>query len=404
MSEVKAGIIVSGVIDGATVAYDIIVVEEDLTPTTITQYFSDTQCVPDWAAIWAGSDSEAKRSLPRIVVKARNVATGADLTRTVAITAVWYNGSQVTFGSDGISTGLVMPGVLRKTTIMYGSHEVPCIQLVGNPASALLNPDSDIIEIDGTVVCDGGQMTFSKKPIHLPIRPLESGTGSYSVELLTPANVDKYIYNDPDTNTPVATKRIAQLRLDNIPLSQEDLSGYYVKWYDISGPDEVELVPGTNISFAKSKMTNDTITIGAGAVNSTMTFAAKVFSPDDSTNPVAIGVAATIDYTDPWEPRWTVKSAVEAAEGVEYSGALPEVPLRRGQSRYFFPRLYNSVGEYPSAVSWTFNFDDAATAAPITGIPTGTDSHGNSYCKIDFDNVVVGGVSRKIAIHGNASV
>ena len=403
MKQANAGIVISGVIDGTTIAYDVIVVENDLTPTTITQYYSETEFVPDWADIWQNGSDAAKATLPRLVVKARDMVTGADLTRTVSITAVWYNGSQMTFGADGISTGTVMPGVLRLTTIQYGSYTVPCLQLVGNPASALLNPDSDRIEIDGTVVCDGGQVSFRKLGVDLPIRPLEKGTGGYSVELLVPSDVDKYIYTDPSTNQPVPTKRIAQLRLNNVPVGVEGLTGYSVKWYDITGPTEVELVAGTNIAFAKSKMTNDVITIKPDAVDSMMSFTAKVFGADN--NLVAVGSSMTVDLTDPWQSKWTVKTAVDATEGTEYYGVKPMVQLHSGQKRYFFPGLYNANGDYPSKLTWTFNVDDATTGADISqGFVTGTDTAGNSYCIVSFSDVVPGGVARNIILNAQTNL
>ena len=133
-----------------------------------------------------------------------------------------------------------------------------------------------------------------------------------------------------------------------------------------------------------------------------MSFVAKVYNANNEL--VASGTSMTIDYTDPWWTKWVVKNAAEAAEGTEYAGVMPEIQLRSGQQRYLFPKLYNTNGEYPTALTWTFNFDDGETGDTITGIQTGTDSSGNSYCVVSYSDVVVGGVSRKIIINAQTTL
>ena len=70
MNRVNAGLVVAGTIDGTTVAYDIMVVDAAGNPASLTQYFDETTCTPDWAHIYEHGTAAEKATLPRIIIRA----------------------------------------------------------------------------------------------------------------------------------------------------------------------------------------------------------------------------------------------------------------------------------------------------------------------------------------------
>lgn len=63
MNRVNAGLVLSGVIDGTTVVYDIAVVDASGNPVSLTQYYDEAKCTPDWANIWQHGTAEEKATL-----------------------------------------------------------------------------------------------------------------------------------------------------------------------------------------------------------------------------------------------------------------------------------------------------------------------------------------------------
>jgi len=403
----NAGIVISGIMDGTTISYSVQAVDATGANVPLVQHYNESIIDPNWAAMAKGSDAN-KKLLPRIVIKATDTATQQVLDGQVHIVSVQYNGFDVDF-DNGISTN-VMPGVLKKETVTFGGITHDCITFIGNPAAGDPGTHTDKIELTGYVTTESGQVNFKGLIIPVEIFEVTSLTEGYTANIWTP---------EGDQNIQAAggsAKRIVTLYEGVGEVGKEtDGSNYTVKWFDITGDTEVELVNGQNgiviATSAATKPTGDTITIPADAMNSSMSIAARIYSKEElAGNSNAIPVAADTDiiydFSDPFHIRWMVKSSLSGT-GVDVEcerGQYPRFDLRRGWERYFFPIAYNSEGDVAKAnVAWTFNFDDATSGASISGIPTGTTTDGD-YFTIQYSDVVTSAGRRGIIAHAQATI
>lgn len=421
MGRVNAGLVVGGIIDGTTIVYDIAVVEGDATPTSLLQFFDEAKCLPDWASIWTNrtSDAQSVNSLPRIFIRAYDTSTGQDVTHTVNITNVYYNGSLVGWDSNGISSSQGgVPGMLKKLgtdsayTITYNGHALQSVMMIGNPASALYNPDDDRISFDGTVVSGGGQIAFSGIGTNLSIREISDANAGYSVELLVPVTVAKFIMTDSN-NAVQPTQRLARLYYNGSPVSVASMTGIQFKFYDITGPTEVLLTNQSDgITIGQSAVSGDLITIGPSAVDSLMTLRCRVL--DANNNELCSDTSAIYDLSDPYSVKWVVADDTSGTNPIPYTGTEPRLDLRSGQTKYIFPKLLTDKGDsFPAgssaaSVTWTFNADDAITGDPISNIPGIPSSSGQTYCSISYSDVVITNAAgdrakRPVIIHAQSS-
>lgn len=411
MNQVNAGLVVTGIIDGTTIVYEVAVVEADGSPTSLTQYYDESKCVPDWEDIYTNGTTAQKSTLPRIIIKAYDTSTGQDITNTVNITNVYYNGNLIGFTSNISNNTGGVPGLLKKDIFSYNGSNIPCIMMIGNPADSLLNPDDDRITFDGTVVSGGGQVSFSGIGKDVAIRPVQSANAGFSVELLVPTNIPKFIMTN-NNNEVVSTQRIARLYYNGIPVNVSNMTGYQFKFYDITGPSEVLLASGNGISFSTTNVSGDTIAVGAAAVDCLMTIRCKIL--DANNNELASGTSAIYDLSDPYSVKWIVADSSSGTNGVEYTGVEPRVSMRSGQTKYFIPKLLTEKGDtFPQGsaaanVTWTFNADDANTGASITGLSGVPSSSGQTYCSLAYSDVVQTDASgnktlRPIKIHAQSS-
>lgn len=408
MSRVNGGIVVSGTIDGTTIVYDVVVVQADGTPTTLTQYYDDAKVLPDWENIYNNGTTAEKATLPRIIIRAFDTANGTDITHTLNITAVKYNDSLVGFNSStGISTSTGgVPGLLKKDTFNYNGHTIPCIIMVGNPADSLINPDDDRITFDGTVVSGGGQMSFQGIGKDVQIRPIVDANGGYSVELHVPLTVPKYIMTN-NNNAILSTQRVARLYYNGAPVSASDMTGYTFRFYDITGPTEVQLTnASTDITIGQSLVSGDLITIGPNAVDCLLTLRCRVF--DNNNNELASGTSAVYDLSDPYSLKWKVSDSSSGNNASEYTGVEPRVTLHSGQTKYFIPKIVTEKGELSTAITWTFNADDANTGVTVSGLPGVPSTSGQTYAYLRYQDVVLTDASgnktlRPVKLHAQSS-
>lgn len=401
----NAGIVISGIMDGTTIAYSVQSVDATGANVPLVQHYNESTIDPDWDAMYKGTDDDRK-NLPHIVIKANDTATQQVLDGQVHIVNVRYNGFSVDFGDDAISDN-VMTGVLKKETVTFGSITHDCITLIGNPAAGDPGTHTDQIELDGYVTTESGPVNFRGLMIPVEIFEVTSADEGYSANIWTP---------EGDQNIQVAagnTKRRVTLYKGVSEVT--DGSDYTVKWFDITGSTETELVNGTNgIVIATSdaaKPAGDTITIPADAVNSSMSFAARIYKTEDlnqdgtipaDDQPVAADTDITYDFSDPFHIRWIIKTSLEGT-GVDVEcerGQYPRFDLRRGWTRYFFPVAYNSSGDVAdNKVTWTFNFDDAKDGSTISDITAYS-----NYFPIQYSDVVTPTGRRSIIAHAQATI
>lgn len=411
MSKVNGGIVVSGTIDGTTIVYDVVVVQADGTPTSLTQYYDDAKVLPDWKNIWQNGTSAEKATLPRIIIRAFDTSSGVDITTTVNMTNVHYgftmdNDSIVTWDSNNVSKAPIA-GLLKKTTFSYNGHDIPAIMVIGNPADpSFNNPDDDRISFDGTVVSGGGQISFKGIGKDVQIRPIVDANAGYSVELHVPLDTPKYIMTNAN-NVILSTKRVAKLYYNGAPVSASDMTGYTFKFFDITGPTEVQLTnSSTDITIGKSLVNGDMITIGPNAVDCLLTLRCRVY--DNTNKELASGTSAVYDLSDPYSLTWAVADNASGLNATEYTGLEPRVSIRKTQTKYFIPKIVTDKGQITSSVTWTFNADDANTGETISGLPGVPSSSGQTYCYLRFEDVVLTDNSgnktlRPVKLHAQSS-
>lgn len=420
MAGVNAGLVVSGLIDGTTIFYDIAVAMGNGLPTSLTQYFDEAKKSPDWANIWSKRTTDAAGlvNLPRIIIRAYDTSTGQDITHTVNITNVYYNGNLVGWDKFSDNENISNDGLLLKLSknseyaISHKGNKVQGVMMVGNPADATFNPDNDRITFDGTVVSGGGQISFSGIGKEIAIREIQDANAGYSVEMLVPLDVPKFIMTN-ENNVIQSTSRIATLFYNGFPVSAGDMTGFQFKFYDITGPTEVELTnTDEDITISQTLVAGDTITVGPNAVDCLKTIRCKVL--DASGNELCSGTTAVYDLSDPYSVKWLIADDSTGANATELTGLEPRLNLRNGQTKYLFPKLYTDKGDtFPAGssaagVTWEFNADDATTGETITdldGIPEGG---GHTYCSLSYSDVILtnaGGnkVQRPVVVHAQSS-
>lgn len=418
MNRVNAGLVVSGIIDGTTVVYDISAVDASGNPVSLTQYFDEAKCTPDWDHIWQHGTAAEKATLPRLIIRAFDTSSGQDITDTINITAVRYNDAVVGFDSEGVSSSQGgVPGLLKMTTFSYGGNDIPCIMIIGNPADALSNPDDDRITFDGTVVSSGGQISFSEIGKDIAIRPVADANAGYTVELHVPLNVPKFIMTN-NNNTIQSTQRLARLYYNGVAVTASEMAGYQIKFFDITGPTEVELKDHsaeggtTDITIGQTSVSGDTITIGPEAVDCLMTIRCRIY--DANGNELASGTSAVYDLSDPYAVKWIISDTSAGTGGVELTGLEPRFRMRTGQTKYIIPKLYTDKGDtFPAGssaanVTWTFNADDANTGATISDLPGVPSTAGQTYCSLRYQDVILtdasgNKVQRPVKIHAQSS-
>lgn len=412
MNTVNAGLVVSGIIDGTTVVYDVAVVDAAGNPVSLTQYYDEAKCTPDWDDIYQHGTAAEKATLPRIIIRAFDTSSGQDITTTLNMTNVYYNGNLIGF-DEGISTSQGgVPGLLKKDTFSYNGTNIPCIMIIGNPADALLNPDDDRISFDGTVVSGGGQISFAGIGKDIAIRPIADANAGYSVELHVPLNVPKFIMTD-NNNAIQSTQRLARLYYNGAPVSAANMTGFQFKFYDITGPNEVLLTAqDDDITIGQSLVAGDLITIGPEAVDCLLTLRCRVL--DASGNELASGTSAVYDLSDPYAVKWLISDSSAGTNGIELTGLEPRLNMRTGQTKYIFPKLYTDKGDtFPAgssaaSVTWTFNADDANTGASIADLPGIPSESVQTYCYLRYQDVVLtdgsgNKVARPVKIHAQSS-
>lgn len=413
--DVNAGILVEGVLDGTTIAYQVVVYND----LPLVQRFDEEtgNCSPDWASVWEeiksqGASDARVAKLPRIYIKARDLASGEDLTKSVKISSVTYNEvSTISWaaGTTAFNETIRMNGGNEEYFgIKYGTDEtpIPSVMLIGNPADALTNPDNDRISFSGSVVCDGAQVNFQDLGKDIEIIPEVDVNAGYGIVLSVPTNenIDSYIVSKGSY-----TKRIAQLTYDG-EIVEISKTPHFFKYYDITGADDVQLVNESGMvelsSITKDGQVvpNNCIKIYEPKLNSMMSVRCDAYSgtPAEEGRRLASFIALIYDLSDEYQVKFKVADDAAFTSGIEVisNSNLSEGPVMRihkGETKYIKPQLTKGFGgeDVPGTHTWSFNADDPNTSGgdpePITDMSDNninTHATGLTYCFVNFSDVV----------------
>ena len=411
MGQLNAGILIDGVIDGTTVGYTTVVDYDSNRP--LEQWVNEAGvCTPDWAAAWAdlqnGVTAAKMQKVPRIYIRARDLTTGADLTNTLRISEVGYNGTTTPWNPGSTAFGLIRMVDADDATYgkTYGGKGVPSVMVTGNPADAITNPDNDRISFSGSVVADGGQVRFKDLGKDIDIHPELSAGAGYSVKMTVPDEtvqqkaIDSYIY-DKD----VPTKRIVQLFHEGSPVDPT-AKPHIFEFEDVTGDTDVPLAAAAGL-IGISTTTKDgysvngnTITIYPDAVDSMMTMRCNCYAYDGGVKGdlIACGLAVIYDMSDEFQVKWQIADDAAFSNSVEYVSDAnksegPRYSLRSGDTKYLKPIAINgTTGEALAGNhTWRFNADDPNAKAAVDDMADANINNmtaGQTYCYLEYGDVV----------------
>ena len=116
----------------------------------LSQGWNGTSAVPDWTQ---------SANQPIIYLTLLN---GTQIVQPTSNFKWLYNGTEITFGNDNVSTSPV--GLFQKTTYTYtyGGTQVtmPALKVIGNLAGYGGNGDMDTITFDGAYSAEGSNISF----------------------------------------------------------------------------------------------------------------------------------------------------------------------------------------------------------------------------------------------------
>ena len=284
-------------------------------------------------------DMEANEQ-PLIAPVVRDQTTGSVLSDRLADSTWKYNGVELAFGSNNLSTNEGMEGVFERIpagSVTIGSHtynNVPCLRVKKNLV-AIGNYDNDRITYSGTIEISGTPITVNEIGIDVTIT--ETSRNKYVV--LVDSGGDSWIDDETDEVTLTCT-------VYNSGQAVSDYSGFSFQWINKGagegGSDE-------NLGTARTqKVTRD-------MVDGSALIGVKVKNGSDE---VGYGFATVRDRTDPYYAILTV------------SGIAGE-HMRKGETAVFTPVVYrkNSNETFAGLVtSWTFyTYDSSGNAFNLTG-------------------------------------
>lgn len=424
MGAISAGIIIDGVIDGTTVGYQVIVYGDMPLEQSYNQ--DSGACSPDWESIWneikdLPSPPSAKLAmLPRIYIKARDLASGEDVTSSINITSVKYNDSAVSWNGGGTAFDILKMVAKGDTKygLQYNGNDIPCVMFIGNPADSQSNPDNDHVSFSGTVVTNGGQVNFTDLGKDVKIYPELSANTGYTVVLKVPDTYESYIYDKK-----VSTKRIAKLWHDHSLVNPTN-TPHFFKFYDVTGATATQLVntPGQIVISTTEddgiSVTGNTIEIFPDAVNSMMTLRCDVYAgtPAEPGELIASGLNVIYDTSDEYQTKWTIADTSAFSSGTETVSNQnlsegPRYSLRKGQKKYLKPTIVDKDGTpvvFATTPTWAFNADSPDDGTDITDMAdSNINNHtsGQEYCFIQYSDVIhTGNVKRPVKIHAQTTI
>ena len=180
--------------------------------------------------------SVAASDKPVVALMLPDHATGELLT---AQTVAWsYNGVELEFGGDGLSTNEGMEGLFEKTDSYQASYlgktvAVPALKVLKNLVS-LTNTDNDRISASGTVEVGGDQMEFREVSTEVVIQKRTDSTFFVSL------NPETLVLDDTH---PSGELEAVVMVGGNIA---SDLTGFTFEWYRQGADGDVKLSSATS--------------------------------------------------------------------------------------------------------------------------------------------------------------
>lgn len=414
MNQVKAGLVVGGIIDGTTVVYTPMVVDGLLNSMSLMQVYDASGVDPDFADINRKGTTEADATLPRIIITARDTANSQDITTSLRFSAIYYNGVQLSPTGEGTTShisnwnkGVKYGTLFESDEVQYKDSYIPCLKVVGNPADPSSNTSDDIISIDGTVVSGSGDMSFSGLEVTFGIREKVSGGQGYRVELVVPtANDAPYAYTDSTGVQPATLVAKLYNNDEEVPIASQ--ANMVFKFYDITGATDVELTTTSGkYSIVADGGVSRKIQILPDGIDFMLSLRVCAYENAAAvaagSKPLATNVRAVYDLSDDFKIQFSIADNASGTLNKETlvcnRSEYPKVWLRKNQKRYIIPEIVTDSG-YSPAVTWTFNADDATTKEPISGLPRDVSS---TSCSIQYSDVIVNGANRYVIIHAQSS-
>lgn len=334
MTKVTGSIPIVGVVDGTTLMARVRVLNNPL-----VQYYSANGDVsPDFAAMAVGQR-------PLMYIEATDLTTGADVSETVVISAMYHNTLPVTFGTTFAKT----------TTTLTNGKTVQAVRVDGNLASPMSNPDNDQLSFDGTAVINGRQVTFKGAGAEFEV--YESGGQPYVLDVFVPSGSEYDI-----TAAGQTVKRQARLILDGTDVTTST-QGLTFEWSDVSADPNVPITGNTT----GGQISGDNVTIQDSMVHSSLMLGctAKTSGTRVATRRVQI-----FDASDGYimQFRYTRQTAGSSPTTIATGIVGTNSPLQvfAGEQLKLEPVLKTTSGTEVSYTSAVFSLDDNTGAAVST--------------------------------------
>lgn len=314
MGKVQGGFSLIALLDGTTINGYLRV---ENTPLVQRYNKGTSQFVPDFEKL-------ADNKKPVVVAILRDLSSGDVMTPQTVVFK--YNGVELTFGEDGLSTNEGMAGMFKKLTdysVSIGAQSYPMMALkVMKNLVPVSGYDNDRITVSGTVELGGQSIPFNELGTEVVI---QESTGN---------QFDVLVTNDKGSAlTEQGESLTEQVALYKDGVLVSDMSGYSAKWFKCLPSGDVAM--GTALTQVIT--TND--------VDNVLKLRVDIYQGDTL---VASGFDEVTDFSDPYYV------------SVKITGISGNV-VRNGQTATITPvAVKRSTGqEQPELVTnWSFNIKD----------------------------------------------
>lgn len=342
MDKLSSSFTLVGIIDGTTInGY----VRVDNTPLVQRYNTGTNSFIPDF-------EKMAENNRPVVVPILRDASTG-DVVTPNSIKFM-YNGLELTFGEDNLSTNEGLEGVFKKladyqAAVGSQSYPLPALRVMKNlvPISGY---DNDRISVSGTVEVGGQSIPFNELSKEVIIQ--ESTGNQYDV----------VISNDKGSAITEAGESLterADIYKDGNKIS--DVSGFSFKWFKVTTGGDVAMG------------TAQTQVIAASDVDNKLVVRCDVYHNESL---VASGFDEISDFSDPYFVRMDITG-------------IDGTAIRKGQTATITPKaVKRSSGEEVSGLvsSWTFRIqDNEGVDFTLTGKESASFSGTN--CQISYEDI-----------------
>lgn len=314
MGKVQGGFSLVALLDGTTINGYLRV---ENTPLVQRYNKGTSQFVPDFEKL-------ADNKKPVVVAILRDLSSGDVMTpQTVAFK---YNGVELAFGEDGLSTGEGMAGTFKKLTdypVSIGAQSYPmtALQVMKNlvPVSGY---DNDRITVSGTVELGGQSIPFNELGTEVVIQ--ESTGNQYDV----------LVTNDKGSAlTEQGESLTEQVALYKDGILVSDMSGYSAEWFKCLPSGDVAM----GAALTQAVTTDD--------VDNVLKLRVNIYQGGTL---VASGFDEVTDFSDPYYVNVKITGISGNIVRNGQTATITPVAVKRGTGQ-----------EQPELVAnWSFNIKD----------------------------------------------